>query len=270
MRNQSINLTKTKNKQNKSTTTTTHQTNQTKPSNQTKPNNTKQPSHNPTNQQKNTNQPNQKQQQTSKTNHQFTVRIMMKLSPTAFALLVATASRAPAVSAQDWSKDFPVYGTLFVSCPNAGDFYQGVYSWAATTAGFCTQYPGQPLAPPKPAAASVPAASDLQSLNGWSCFPEGASAECPAGFAIADVCMTPPGAAPKDYCQEYCSTPSFFAVKCVPSPITDVPLNSGEWLPTVGTDHPAYCDDGSVLCGLCTSSNPSDCQGVTSRGKCCK
>jgi hypothetical protein len=186
----------------------------------------------------------------------------MNPSSTAFALFAAAMTSKTSVSAQ---------GSLgqFVSCPY-GEFYQGTYQWSGT----CTSYPGQPLTAASAAAAST-FVSDVATdpgLNGWSCYPEG-MAECQPGYVIAGLCVGTTIFPYEDFlCHEYCSTPGFFAMKCVPSPTGYVPLNSGEWLPMPGPDFwgNAMCGEGSVLCGLCASDNLDHCQGGLNRGKCCK
>jgi hypothetical protein len=181
-------------------------------------------------------------------------------STTALALFVAAASQA-SVSAQ-WDSVFQMQDGQFASCPNPNDFFQGLQLGVVPEA-FCTKYPGQPL---NASATDVPV-SDDPGLDGWSCYPEG-QAECPAGYAISEMCVSINNSfAPS--CASYCTTPGYFAMKCVPNPRTNVPLNAGEWLP-IRPEGNGICDDGSVMCGFCYSANPSDCQGEYWRSKCCK
>jgi hypothetical protein len=190
--------------------------------------------------------------------------MMMKISSTAFALFLATARNA-SVSADSSPMAGNQLPGVFVSCPS-GEVYQGTQTFFST----CTPYPGHSLVASASEAAVSVSLSDAAAdpgLNGWSCYPRGI-AECPPGYAVAGLCV---GYGPVA-CTEYCPTPGYIAMQCIPSPIADVPLNSGEWLPMPGPDvwGNGKCNEGSVLCGLCASDNPNDCQGGYTRGKCCK
>jgi hypothetical protein len=206
---------------------------------------------------------------TTKTTIKESKIMMTKLSSAALALVVTAASHA-SVSAQAPTDDSYMMGNgQFASCPNPKEFYQGFTFDGGAAIAYCTDYPGKPLSNATATAVSV---SSDPGLNGWSCYPEG-KAECPAGFAISEMCVSFNGGSVggSPTCANYCTTPGFFAMKCVPNPIKDVPLNSGEWLPFTGGEYGnAMCDDGSIVCGLCYSSNPTDCQGKTYRAKCCK
>jgi hypothetical protein len=199
-----------------------------------------------------------------------TARIMFKFTSTTFTLFVAAASQL-SVCAQNDNKYIDLGFGGFHSCPNSGEFFQGMQTISMYgPRGLCIPYPGQPLAASASAAASVSAAVADPGLNGWSCYPPG-TAECPPGYAIADLCISRCDSyGCQAGCADYCTTPGFFAMKCIPNPITDVPLNSGEWLPIGSCETDAMCDEGSVLCGLCYSNNPNDCQGEMTSGKCCK
>jgi hypothetical protein len=197
----------------------------------------------------------------------------MKLSTPALALFAVAASQA-SVSAEGREATFFMGAGNFQSCPTSGEIFQGLYFDKAPYGfgfqGVCAPYPGRNLTSttaPSAVAAAAAAPSD-PGLNGWSCFPPG-PAECPAGFAISEMCTSYLGLilGETPMCADYCTTPGFFAVKCVPNPVTAVPLNGGSWLPTAAGP---MCQDGSALSGVCISSNATDCQGANVRGKCSK
>jgi hypothetical protein len=197
---------------------------------------------------------------------------MMKLSSTAFALFVATASKAP-VSADDDPYHIMCYKTgNFVPC--WGGFYWGVdqADEYGDMCAYCNEYPGQPLVASAEADVTKSDALLDPGVNEWSCYPEGMAAECPPGYAVGGLCVSNwLGATPE--WADYCDQPGYFAMQCIPSPITHVPLNFGQWLPPGGTNTygNTFCPiSASVLCGLCHSSNPADCHGSYYRAKCCK
>jgi hypothetical protein len=195
---------------------------------------------------------------------------MFKLASTAFTLFVVAAASQASVRALNYSDYYEISSGEFQSCPNSGEFYQGIELYAGVALAFCTPYPGPPLNASAVASVSAAAVAD-PGLNGWNCYPQG-TAECPPGYAISELCLTSWDSAvnPAPECSNYCTDPAYFAMKCTPAPVALVPLNSGEWLTTGPDYNNAICNDGSVMCGLCTSNNPSDCQGENTRAKCCK
>jgi hypothetical protein len=242
------------------------------------------PKHSPQNQTQTlpTNKPNStiNKTKTKRSNKRNTDIMMQKLSSPALALFVTVASQASLLTVKGLEPLFALNNGGFYSCPNSGEMYLGLEQVGDPNSigisARCTPYPGQPLSNATTSAAAV-SVSDDPGLNGWTCYPPG-EAECPAGFAISEMCASSNGftlAGAPNSCVNYCTTPGFFAIKCVPNPAADVPLNAGEWLPAPVPGSPTpwkstMCDVGSVLCGVCLSGNESDCQGGQIRGKCCK
>jgi hypothetical protein len=194
--------------------------------------------------------------------------MLMKLSTIALALLAATASKACVSALDGWAA---LGDGQFQSC-NSGDFLWGIYNVDDGNNYYCAPYPGQPVMESSSAAASASLASTASNSgrDGWICSPPG-QMECPAGYAMSEICLSNIGDS-SPLCAEHCLEPEYFAIKCVPTPIANVPLNTGEWQPTGPDNVPGHstCSWGSVLCGFCASNNPNDCQGSLLRGKCCK